>query len=93
MIALLAILITIAVKSEWGGRWGTWRNRIVHHMEQESDGNYQSEQSKIAIVTGGFFGKGPGNSMQRNFLPQPYSDFIFSIIVEEYGLIGGVFVV
>lgn len=93
MAAVLAILITIAVKSDWSGRWETWRNRIVHHVEQDSEGNYQSEQSKIAIATGGFFGKGPGNSMQRNFLPQPYSDFIFSIIIEEYGLIGGVFVI
>ncbi len=93
MAAVLAILITIAVKSDWSGRWETWRNRIVHHVQQDSEGNYQAEQSKIAIATGGFFGKGPGNSMQRNFLPQPYSDFIFSIIVEEYGLLGGVFVI
>ncbi len=93
MAAVLAILITIAVKSDWSGRWETWRNRIVHHVEQDSEGNYQAEQSKIAIATGGFFGKGPGNSMQRNFLPQPYSDFIFSIIIEEYGLLGGVFVI
>jgi cell division protein FtsW len=93
MTAILAILITIAVKYQWEGRWETWRNRVVHHLEQDSDGNYQAEQSKIAIVSGGLFGKGPGNSMQRNFLPQPYSDFIFSIIIEEYGLIGGIIVI
>ena len=93
MAAVMAILITLAVKSDWSGRWETWRNRIVHHVEQDSEGNYQAEQSKIAIATGGFFGKGPGNSMQRNFLPQPYSDFIFSIIIEEYGFLGGVFVI
>jgi cell division protein FtsW len=93
MATVLAILMTIAVKSDWEGRWGTWRNRIVHHVEQDSEGNYQAEQSKIAIVTGGLIGKGPGNSMQRNFLPQPYSDFIFSIIIEEYGLAGGIFVI
>ncbi len=92
-IAIVLILVSaIALKADWG-RWGTWRNRIVNHVEQESEGNYQAEQSKIAIATGGLFGKGPGNSMQRNFLPQPYSDFIFSIIIEEYGLIGGVFVI
>jgi cell division protein FtsW len=93
MALILTLLITIAVKSDWEGRWETWRNRIVHHMEQDSEGNYQAEQSKIAIATGGFLGKGPGNSMQRNFLPQPYSDFIFSIIIEEYGLIGGIIVI
>jgi len=92
-IAFVLLLVSaIAIKADWG-RWGTWRNRIVNHVEQGSEGNYQAEQSKIAIATGGLFGKGPGNSMQRNFLPQPYSDFIFSIIIEEYGLIGGVFVI
>lgn len=93
MAAVVSILILIAVKSDWSGRWETWRNRITHHVEQDSEGNYQAEQSKIAIATGGFFGKGPGNSMQRNFLPQPYSDFIFAIIIEEYGLVGAVFVI
>ncbi len=91
--AIIAILITIAVKSDWEGRWGTWRNRVVHHVEQDSESNYQAEQSKIAIATSGIVGKGPGNSMQRNFLPQPHSDFIYSIIVEEYGLLGGIFVI
>jgi cell division protein FtsW len=93
MAIVLTILMTIAIKSDWDGRWGTWRNRLVHHVQQDSEGNYQAEQSKIAIVTGGLIGKGPGNSMQRNFLPQPYSDFIFSIIIEEYGLFGGIFVI
>jgi cell division protein FtsW len=93
MALFLTLLITIAIKADWKGRWDTWENRVVHHVEQDSEGNYQSEQSKIAIVTGGLLGKGPGNSMQRNFLPQPYSDFIFSIIIEEYGLLGGIFVI
>jgi cell division protein FtsW len=51
------------------------------------------EQAKIAIATGGLAGKMPGNSTQKNFLPHPYSDFIFAIIIEEYGLIGGAIVV
>ena len=51
--------------------------------------NYQVEQAKIAIATGGIMGKGPGKSTQRNFLPHPYSDFIYAIIVEEYGMFGG----
>jgi cell division protein FtsW len=90
--AILTLTIVIAVNSDWEGRWGTWKNRVVHHVEQDSESNYQAEQSKIAIATSGIIGKGPGNSMQRNFLPQPYSDFIYAIIIEEYGLLGGVFV-
>ncbi|MBN2524053.1 MAG: FtsW/RodA/SpoVE family cell cycle protein [Bacteroidales bacterium] len=97
LVAGLAIILvlfgTIAIKSDWEGRWETWSNRIISHVEQNGEGNYQAEQSKIAIATGGLLGKGPGNSMQRNFLPQPYSDFIFSIIIEEYGLIGALFVI
>src|SRR5690606_1718217 len=58
-----------------------------------SDKSFQSDHAKIAIATGGLFGKGPGNSDQRNILPHPYSDFIFAIIVEEYGAIGGVILV
>ncbi|MDP4265997.1 MAG: FtsW/RodA/SpoVE family cell cycle protein [Bacteroidota bacterium] len=54
-----------------------------------NDENYQVMQAKIAIATGGVLGKGPGNSVQRNFLPHPYSDFIYAIIIEEYGIIGG----
>jgi cell division protein FtsW len=93
LIAILIILIAVALKSNWEGRWETWKNRIVNHVEGGSENNYQADQSKIAIVTGGIFGKGPGNSTQRNFLPHPYSDFIFAIIIEEYGLLGGMFVV
>jgi cell division protein FtsW len=55
--------------------------------------NYQVEQAKIAIATGGIMGKGPGKSTQRNFLPHPYSDFIYAIIIEEYGLWMGIFVI
>lgn len=55
----------------------------------QSDKNYQANNAKIAIATGEMFGKGVGNSVQRNVLPHPYSDFIFAIIIEEYGTIGG----
>jgi cell division protein FtsW len=54
---------------------------------------FQTEQAYIAIATGGLYGKGPGNSQQRNFLPHPYSDFIYAILVEEYGLVGGIAVI
>ena len=72
----------------------TWVNRVDRFFgdDQEVDNlgeNYQVIQAKIAVGTVGIFGKGPGNSVQRNFLPHPYSDFIFAIIIEEYGLLGG----
>jgi cell division protein FtsW len=90
-IAVLAfgLFITIAYLTGYEGRITTWKSRIENFSKGESDGNYQVEQAKIAIATGGVLGKGPGNSSQRNFLPHPYSDFIFAIIVEEYGLAGG----
>jgi cell division protein FtsW len=94
-IVAIVILILIALNSDWEGRWGTWRNRVVNFIEKDDggDANYQADQSKIAIVTGGFLGKGPGNSMQRDFLPHPYSDFIYAIILEEYGFWGGMLVI
>ena len=62
----------------------------MNHDEEEG---YKTQQSKIAIATGGIIGKGPGMSTQRNFLPHPYSDFIYAIIIEEYGLAGGILVI
>ncbi|MBB2151590.1 FtsW/RodA/SpoVE family cell cycle protein [Pedobacter gandavensis] len=79
-----------------GPRAGTYKSRVnsfLHPEMQNSDKTYQADQSKIALATGGVFGKGPGNSTQRNFLPHPYSDFIFAIIVEEYGLLGAMTVI
>ncbi len=79
-----------------GPRAATYKSRVnsfLHPELQNSDKTYQADQSKIALATGGVFGKGPGNSTQRNFLPHPYSDFIFAIIVEEYGLIGAIMVI
>ncbi len=73
----------------------TWKNRIENFINKDKasvDENYQVDQAKIAIVSGGVFGKSPGKSTQRNFLPHPYSDFIFAIIIEEYGIVGGVVV-
>lgn len=74
-------------------RVDTWISRVENFAEPDSEVNYQVEQAKIAIASGGIVGKMPGNSEQRNFLPHPYSDFIFAIIIEEYGLIGGMLVV
>jgi len=77
------------------GRVGTWVNRIERFLgdDEDDEGNFQAEQSQIAIVKGGILGKGPGNSEQRNFLPHPYSDYIFAIIIEEYGLGGAAFLI
>jgi len=74
-------------------RFETWKNRIENFSGKGVKENYQTEQAKIAIAKGGLTGMGPGNSTQRNFLPHPYSDFIFAIIIEEYGLVGGSFLV
>ncbi len=72
------------------GRMGTWAARIERFSNpDESKENFQSEQAKIAIASGGLLGKMPGNSTQRNILPHPYSDFIYAIIIEEYGFVGG----
>ena len=74
----------------------TWKARIerfINDEDHESEGSYQSRQAQMAVATGGLFGKGPGNSNQRNFLPHPYSDFIFAIIVEEWGALGALLMV
>jgi cell division protein FtsW len=91
-IVAIGLFVFIALQTNTVNRVQTWKNRIENFSKGEDGSNYQAEQSKIAIATGGLIGKGPGNSTQRNFLPHPYSDFIFSIIVEEYGIIGGGFV-
>lgn len=93
-VVLFALFVLIALNSSDKGRIGTWKNRIENYMNNgaDSDANYQVNQAKIAIATGGILGKGPGGSTQRNFLPHPYSDFIYAFIIEEYGLAGGIFV-
>jgi len=79
------------------GRIPTWISRVQTFYygsnELESDKTYQVNQAKIAIAKGGILGVGPGNSEQRNFLPHSYSDFIYAIIIEEYGLFGAAFIV
>ena len=94
-VLAFALFIGIAKLVGYNGRISTWGSRIENFTSKKStdEGDYQVQQAKIAIATGGIFGKGPGQSAQRNFLPHPYSDFIFAIIIEEYGLAGGCFVV
>ncbi len=87
-VILFALLLTMVSKTN---RVQVWKNRIEHFFSGTSneDEDYQSNQAKIAISTGGLFGKAPGKSTQRNMLPQSNSDFIFAIIIEEYGLLFG----
>ena len=74
-------------------RVGTWTSRIENYTSNKpGEDDYQIKNAKIAIASGGNFGLGPGKSVQKNVLPQSSSDFIFAIIVEEYGLIGGLIV-
>jgi cell division protein FtsW len=76
-------------------RVDTWISRVetfIYGGIDNDENNYQTNQAKIAIAKGGILGLGPGNSQQRNFLPHPYSDFIYAIIIEEYGLVGGIFI-
>jgi len=76
------------------GRVGTWIRRVQDFIYASKDETpYQVQQAKIAIAKGGIFGKGPGNSEAKNFLPHPYSDMIYAIILEEYGLVGGAIII
>jgi cell division protein FtsW len=96
-VVLFALFITVVLalpenlQKEF--RVDTWVSRIDGFMGEDPDKNYQADQAKIAIATGNVFGQGPGNSMQRNFLPQASSDFIYAIIIEEFGMIGGISIV
>lgn len=108
-LVIMSIYIIIVLNvAEDKGRTGVWVQRIESFVEKFTGSeeksaeelareanaeDFQAIQSKIAIAGGGIIGKAPGRSTQRNYLPHPYSDFIFAIIVEEYGLLGGAFVV
>jgi cell division protein FtsW len=85
-LVLLGMVFPEAVRVDtWTSRFGEFFNN--------SDGGYQIQQAKIAIADGGWFGVGPGLSTQRNYLPYSYADFIYAIICEEYGLVGGFIII
>ncbi len=87
------ILVVKAFPDAFPNRVDTWMSRIENFTSDKPDeDDYQIEKAKIAIASGGIYGLGPGKSVQKNFLPQSSSDFIFAIIIEEYGLIGGLVV-
>ena len=82
-----------ALAFKFGDRGGTMVSRIKHYaafIQGEAEPQFQAKHGYIAVATGGLTGKGPGNSAQRNILPNPYADFIFAILIEEYGMIGGI---
>ncbi|WP_299273413.1 FtsW/RodA/SpoVE family cell cycle protein [uncultured Psychroserpens sp.] len=93
LVALtLFVLVAKAFPDTMPNRVDTWMSRVENFANGENtEADYQSENAKIAIASGGVRGKGPGKSTQKNVLPQSSSDFIFAIIIEEYGLIGGLF--
>jgi len=92
-VVMFSLFVLIKVNLSNKGRIHTWKARIENYINGDESVNFQVEQSKIAIARGGLIGKGPGNSIQRNFLPSPYSDFIYAILIEEYGLIAGVILI
>ena len=92
-IVFLVVFILLAKKfpDAFPNRVDTWISRIDNYRSNKpGEDDYQIEKAKIAIATGGIYGLGPGKSVQKNFLPQSSSDFIYAIIVEEWGLIGGI---
>lgn len=95
IVGLMGVSVLFTFSKLTGiGRARTWEKRITTFIgsnakDGEKEEDYQVLQAKIAIANGGLVGRGPGRSLQKNFLPHPYSDFIFSIIIEEYGLLGG----
>lgn len=90
MLVFVGVLFgALAVK--FGVRGETAKSRITNFMNGD-ELPFQAKHARIAVATGGVAGKGPGNSDQRNILPHPYSDFIYAIVIEEYGMVGGVIV-
>ena len=87
------ILVAKAFPDAMPNRVQTWQSRIENFSSNDDTESYQVEKAKIAIASGGALGVGPGKSVQKNFLPQSSSDFIFAIIIEEYGLFGAIVIV
>ena len=92
LVLALFVLTAKALPGVLPNRVDTWISRVENFSNQNAEEGYQVEKAKIAIAIGGIQGRGPGKSVQKNFLPQSSSDFIFAIIVEEWGLIGAIIV-
>lgn len=92
LFGIMLLFSTAKRATTWSSRLKAYKEQLVAHEDGTYEGSYQALQSNIAVATGGFFGKGAGRSVQRNYLPLAFSDFIFAIIIEEYGLLGGIVV-
>ncbi len=93
LMLTLFVLIAKAFPDAMPNRVDTWVSRIENFSNDEvTEADYQIEKAKVAIASGEIWGLGPGKSRQKNFLPQSSSDFIFAIIIEEYGLLGGMLI-
>lgn len=99
MVAVFSLVVVVGVMKVFDiGRANVWVSRVTTYVaplvsgadgaQKDDDDDFQIEQARIAIASGGVFGKGPGNSTQRSQLPHPYSDFAYAFIVEEYGIFG-----
>ncbi len=95
VLALALFIITVKAFPDTikNSRINTWSSRVENFISGNTEDNYQAEKAKIAFASGEIYGKGPGKSAQKNFLPQSSSDFIYAIIGEEFGLIGAVFII
>lgn len=91
-IAAFLVFIGIATLTSFKTRLDTWISRVEKFTERDKEVDYQTSNAFVAIANGGLIRLAPGKSIQRNFLPQPYSDYIYAIIIEEYGLLGGIIV-
>ncbi len=92
LFGLLLLFATAKRASTWNSRLKAYKEQLVASPDGSYDGSYQALQSNIAVATGGIFGKGAGRSVQRNYLPLAFSDFVYAIIIEEYGMLGGIVV-
>ena len=93
VVALTLFIVVVMTFPGISNRVSTWKARIENFVSGTAEDNYQADKAKMAIAEGMVIGKGPGKSVQKNFLPQSNSDFIYAIIVEEYGLFGGSFII
>ncbi|MCF8194253.1 MAG: FtsW/RodA/SpoVE family cell cycle protein [Bacteroidia bacterium] len=91
-LLVVFLLVTVAYWAGWA-RARVWKNRMESYLSPTpGQEDFQVTQAKIAVSDGGLWGKGPGKSIQRNFLPHAYSDFIYAIVIEEYGIAGAAWV-
>jgi len=92
-VVLIGLVVALSYAFPNTGRLGTWNTRIETFIHGgDEDGDYQAQQAAIAVALGGPLGVGPGNSVQKDYLPYAYADFIYATIIEEYGMAGGLII-